>query len=97
MPEVFRATEPFSFTSHTGVPRVVRAGDLMADDDPDFKGRAHLFEPAVNAANRASETASAAPGERRHRPKPRPENTAAQTEKQPTTTEQPEPPAGDKS
>ncbi|CNG99014.1 Uncharacterised protein [Mycobacterium tuberculosis] len=67
MTEVYRATEAFAFTSGTGIPRIIRPGDLITDDDPDYKGREHLFEPAVAAAVRATETASAAPGERRHR------------------------------
>jgi len=65
MPEVFRAIEPFSLPERNGVSRTIRTGDLVSDDDPDFKGREHLFEPAIKAANRALETASAAPGERR--------------------------------
>lgn len=75
MTEVFRAKEAFTFTSRSGVPRIIRPGDLVTDDDPDFRGREHLFEPAVSAANRAAETASAAPGERRSRPRLRPEPT----------------------
>jgi hypothetical protein len=90
MTEVFRATEAFAFTSKSGVPRIIRPGDLVADNDPDFKGREHLFEPAVNAANRAAETASAAPGERRTRT--RPTEPAKQPEEPP---KQPESPAGD--
>lgn len=70
MPEVFLAIEPFTFTSRGGVPRNIRTGDPISSDDPDFKGREHLFEPALASANRATETASAAPGERRNRGRP---------------------------
>lgn len=96
MTEVYRATEPFAFTSVSGVPRVIRPGDLIADTDPDFKGREHLFEPAVAAANRATETASAAPGERRARTKPV-TPSAPQAPQQPTTEQpkQPESPSGE--
>ncbi|OIN79761.1 hypothetical protein [Mycobacterium malmoense] len=88
MTEVFRATEPFAFTGHAGVPRIIRPGDLVSSDDPDFKGREHLFEPAVAAANRAAETASAAPGERRIRTKP----SRLEGTEQRAPTEQPEQP-----
>lgn len=92
MTEVFRALEPFSFTSNSGIPRVVRAGDLVSSEDPDLKGREHLFEPAVAAANRAAETASAGPGEKRVRTKP-----TAPHQPAPEQPKQPESPTGDKS
>lgn len=65
---IYRAKEAFALPGITG--RVVTPGSLMSDDDPDFKGREHLFEPVETAAARAAsatETASAAPGERRTR------------------------------
>lgn len=86
MSEVFRAIEPFSTAQRNGVSRTIRAGDLVSSEDPDFKGREHLFEPAINAANRALETASAAPGERRHRGRP-----AGLPEKQPDDPKTDEP------
>lgn len=75
MADIYRAQQPFAFTGKSGIPRVVSAGDLFSSDDPDFKGKEHLFEPVevqVDRARRArggdaSETASAAPGERRVR------------------------------
>lgn len=80
---VFRAREPFALAGPVG--RVIRAGDVISDDDPDFKGREHLFEPveesiAVAKARRAgvevltgptSETASAEPNTKRSVGRPR--------------------------
>ncbi len=79
------AREGFAFTSKDGLPRVVGAGELMDDSDPDYKGREHLFQPATertaetanrrgrpSQAGRAVETASAAPGEQRTRTHPTP-------------------------
>lgn len=75
---VFRAKEAFALPGPIG--RVVRAGDLMSDGDPEFKGRAHLFEQvedsvAQDNARRAgvddlraeptSETATAEPNSKR--------------------------------
>lgn len=53
-------------TSVRGVPRVMKTGQLVTDDDPVLKGREHLFED-VEAAVRdvPVEDASAAPGRRR--------------------------------
>jgi hypothetical protein len=70
MPDIYRAKEAFSLPSH----RVIVPGDLLSSDDPDFKGREHLFEPVAAAAARvmdnvATETATTAPGERRVRSK----------------------------
>lgn len=76
MSDVFRAVEAFAFTSKSGVPRVITPGALISSDDPDYKGREHLFEPVALAANRAMETASAGPGERRVRTRPGPEAPA---------------------
>ena len=62
-----RATQPF--TAYVdGMPRVVRAGDLVEDTDPVLKGRAHLFEAveehvAQRQARKPVESATAAPGE----------------------------------
>lgn len=78
MADMYRAKEPFAFTSKGGLPRIITAGFVMFSDDPDFKGKEHLFEPVEAAAIRgrrvragdasavdATETATAAPGERR--------------------------------
>lgn len=65
---IVRATQPFAFTDTAGVPRVVRAGDLYDETDPNVKGRENLFEPVETAASRTAavvETATAAPGEKR--------------------------------
>lgn len=83
MTEIFRATQAFAFTDKNGTPRSVCAGDLFSSDDPDYKGKEHLFETVEVAAARASkaatgkattskatETASAAPGEQRARSAP---------------------------
>lgn len=66
-----RAREPFSFDAD-GYSHNVAAGALFDSEDPAVKKRPHLFEPVeVAAARRAAavstETASAAPGERRVR------------------------------
>ncbi|MCH9728387.1 MAG: hypothetical protein K0U84_01665 [Actinomycetia bacterium] len=60
---VVRAKEPFAYTDTNGVPRTVRTGDLFNDNDPCVRKRPHLFETVEVAASRATETASAAPGE----------------------------------
>lgn len=69
---VFRAREAFAYTDKQGVPRVIRPGDLVSSDDPNFKGKEHLFETVEVAAARAAgvetatvETTTAEPGERR--------------------------------
>lgn len=61
---VMRCIEPFVFWTD-GVPRAIRTGDLVDDDDAAYvKHRAH-FE-GVKASNvPAVERATAAPGERR--------------------------------
>lgn len=68
---MLRARESFAFTDKNGIPRVVSAGQEVYADDPNVKGREHLFEAGdarlQRAANLATETASAAPGERRIR------------------------------
>jgi hypothetical protein len=97
MTEIFRAKEPFTFTGHGGVPRTFTPhgeNSLIADDDPDFKGREHLFEPAVVSASRAAETASAAPGERRSRGRMRSE-APAEKSAPPEQPAQSESPAGE--
>ncbi|WP_171111918.1 MULTISPECIES: hypothetical protein [unclassified Streptomyces] len=50
-----------------GVPRVMRVGALVSDDDPVLKGREHLFEDVEAAVQEPVrvEDASAAPGRRR--------------------------------
>jgi hypothetical protein len=55
---VFRAIESFAFTGHDGVPRSIRPGTLMSDDDPDYKGKESLFEPVEVAAARPAQQAS---------------------------------------
>lgn len=72
MAEVFRAREAFAYTDKQGVPRVVAPGHLMSSNDPNFKGKEHLFEPVEVAAAREAhttdsnvETATAEPGARR--------------------------------
>jgi hypothetical protein len=68
------------------VPRNFAPGDLIASDDPGFKGREHLFQPVEVAAYGRTETATSAPGETRSRTKrlPRkhdePESPAAEKE-----------------
>ncbi|WND33957.1 hypothetical protein RI578_06470 [Streptomyces sp. BB1-1-1] len=53
-------------TSVRGVPRVMKVGALVNDDDPVLKGREHLFEDVEAAVREAPvEDASAAPGRRR--------------------------------
>lgn len=66
-----RATQPFT-AYIDGMPRVVRAGDLVEDTDPVMQGRAHLFETVEeHVAQRQPqqpqvETATAEPGEQRN-------------------------------
>ncbi|MBE7163147.1 MAG: hypothetical protein INR72_18055 [Williamsia herbipolensis] len=55
---VVRAREAFSYTDHHGIPRVVRAGDVLSATDPDVMKRAHLFEPVQAAVDRADKTVS---------------------------------------
>jgi hypothetical protein len=63
---VLRVKESFSY-DRDGVPVVMRAGDLVDDNDPCVTGRGDHFEPAEKAASRsrAVETATAVPGEAR--------------------------------
>ncbi|MFF5795799.1 hypothetical protein [Streptomyces albogriseolus] len=68
-----RAIAPFT-AYIDGMPRVVRAGDLVEDTDPVMQGRTHLFETAEeHVAQRQPqqprpqvETATAEPGEQRN-------------------------------
>jgi len=56
-----------------GVPRVMKTGALVNDDDPILKGREHLFEDAeLHVQERASrvEQATAEPGRRRSLTRP---------------------------
>ncbi|GLW32270.1 hypothetical protein [Actinoplanes regularis] len=70
---VLRVKESFSY-DRDGVPLVMRAGDLVPDDDPCVAGREVHFELVEDVASRTStsavETATAAPGERRSVAKP---------------------------
>lgn len=62
-----------------GVPRVMRPGTLVQDDDPVIKGREHLFEDVdafVQQRTRV-ESATAEPGARRSLTKPVKKTTAA--------------------
>lgn len=64
-----RAIQPFT-AYIDGMPRVVRAGDLVEDTDPVMQGRTHLFETveehvAQNQPRPRVESATAAPGEQR--------------------------------
>lgn len=86
---IHRAIEAFAYGDKSGVPRSVAPGDLMSSDDPNFKGREHLFEKVEVAADRQSaeptkppkpptvETATAEPGERRSISTPTPTPPAA--------------------
>jgi hypothetical protein len=66
-----RVKEGVSFDLPSGEQVNLRRGQLLPDGHPYIKGRAHLFEPAEDAAARAPgaavavETTTAAPGERR--------------------------------
>lgn len=59
------AKEPFSYIDKQGVPRTVVAGNTYDDSDPEIAKRAHLFEHLGASAARATETATASPGELR--------------------------------
>lgn len=69
MPEYFRVKEAFAYGNAVATP-----GEVWASDNPAFKGREQFFEPLAEAvsrtAARATETASAAPGEVRARKAP---------------------------
>lgn len=65
---IVRAMSSFAYTDHHGVPRVVSDGDLFDSGDPCVLKRPKLFAPVETVASRATETATAAPGEVRHRP-----------------------------
>lgn len=88
MTEFYRAREAFSLTSKSGLPRVITPGTLISSDDPDYKGREHLFEPVeVSVAHSAAartETTSAAPGQLR--------SLGRKTGKKPSTQTKQEPP-----
>jgi hypothetical protein len=58
MSEIYRAKEAFTFNGKNGVPRVFTAGVLISSDDPDYKGKEHLFEPVEVAAARPVARAS---------------------------------------
>lgn len=71
---VLRCRESYAFDTPQGVSRVIRVGDLLDSDDPDVRGREHLFEAVEVASARlrgtTSETATAAPGEARRLSRP---------------------------
>ena len=57
---VLRCTSPFA-VQEGAVPRVLRAGDLVDENDSVVKGREGMFEPVETTVERAT----SAPGERR--------------------------------
>lgn len=57
---VLRCTSPFA-VQEGAVPRVLRAGDLVDENDSAVKGRESMFEPVETTVERAT----SAPGERR--------------------------------
>lgn len=62
---VKRVKEAFSYDEN-GVPAVMRVGQLISTEHAAYsKEREHLFESVENAASRAVEQTSAAPGEQR--------------------------------
>ncbi len=69
MSDFYRVKEAFAYGNVVATP-----GEIWASDNPAFKGREQFFEPiadaAVRTAARATETASAAPGEVRVRKVP---------------------------
>jgi hypothetical protein len=74
---IYRVKEPFSYTDDRGVPRVMRVGDLVTVGHDAYREKwAHLYEPVAEAAERVAapgtETATAAPGEKRSLPEPPP-------------------------
>ncbi|KQH75590.1 hypothetical protein AO501_25270 [Mycobacterium gordonae] len=81
MADYFRVKEPFAYGN-----AVATAGEIWSSDNPNLKGREQFFEPLADAvtrtAARASETASAAPGEVRAR-KPLPKKAAPKIHTEP--------------
>ena len=69
MSDFYRVKEPFAYGN-----AVATAGEIWSGDNPAFKGREQFFEPiaaaASRTASRATETASAGPGETRVRRAP---------------------------
>jgi hypothetical protein len=76
---VLSCTEAFSYFEPNGVPRVLRPGDVVDDNDPAVKGREHFFEKVESTVLRATdrragkdtgdgiiEQATKAPGEKRN-------------------------------
>lgn len=65
---IYRVKEPFSYTDDRGVPRVMRVGDLVTASHDAYREKwTHFYEPVEEAAGAAgaTETATAAPGEKR--------------------------------
>lgn len=65
---IYRIREPFAYNDSRGVPRIANVGDLIDENhDAYTPGRHALMEPIETVMSRAqsSETATAAPGERR--------------------------------
>lgn len=74
--DIVAALEPFDFITPDGTPRAVPTGQLWRADDPVVVARPRLFGPITVHSSlpstgpaRASETADAAPGNRRARSK----------------------------
>jgi len=68
---VLRCTDPFAFTDRkTGVERVVRAGDLVDDNDPLVKGREQWFETVEANVHRVTERRLGRPRGSKNKPKP---------------------------
>lgn len=73
-----------------GVPRVMRPGTLVQDDDPVIKGREHLFEDVdafVQQRTRV-EAATDEPGGRRSLTRPTKKTAAKSASTKPAKTEQ---------
>jgi hypothetical protein len=69
---ILRCTESFA-VMNGHIPRVLRAGDTVYDNDPVVKGHEASFEPLEDHIARVTsvEAATAAPGEKRSVTRPR--------------------------
>jgi hypothetical protein len=77
-----RCKTSFAASVGGGVPRVIKAGALVQDDDPIIKGREHLFEDVdtfVQKRRARVEAATAEPGAQRSLSKPAKKTAAAKT------------------
>lgn len=78
-----------------GVPKVMRPGQLVQDDDPVMKGREHLFEDIEEYMHRQSpqvEEATAEPGARRSLRLPRKQAAKKAAAKKPAAKKTTAPP-----